>query len=330
MVSTGIILLNMAYGHVEFDNCTIAHNTMYGIACNYGFVQNPTFSLSMNNTIVVGSANGRDLLPYSKINVTGSHNLIGAIDANNVSLSGTDNLVGTLAAPINPILAPLADNGGPTWTLALLPGSPAINAGAPLPGITTDQRGIARDAMPDIGAFELRPLTANIVVNDGSAQRSLVKQLSVTFSEPATFPNGLAAGFTLTRTGPGEPVGTVPLTLVQSGQTVTATFLDPTFAPFGGSLIDGRYTLRLNATAITATAGQLDGDANGIVGGDAVVNFHRLFGDANGDRTVDAGDFSAFGNAFGTTANSIFDFNGDGTIDAGDFAEFGNRFGTTI
>jgi hypothetical protein len=41
------------------------------------------------------------------------------------------NLVGSAAAPIDPQLGPLQDNGGPTQTMALRPGSPALNAGDP-------------------------------------------------------------------------------------------------------------------------------------------------------------------------------------------------------
>jgi hypothetical protein len=67
------------------------------------------------------------------------------------------------------LLAPLADNGGPTWTMALTPGSPAIDAGVAA-GASFDQRGRPRtyndpgvaDAATsdgtDIGAFELQPL----------------------------------------------------------------------------------------------------------------------------------------------------------------------------
>jgi len=70
-------------------------------------------------------------------------------NANKGSLNNTD-----------PLLGPLADNGGPTLTMALLPGSPAINAGgnAFIPdGVTTDQRGFPRiqDGMVDIGAVEV-------------------------------------------------------------------------------------------------------------------------------------------------------------------------------
>lgn len=53
-------------------------------------------------------------------------------------------------------LGPLQDNGGPTPTMALLTGSPAIDAGATIGAITTDQRGFARPqgSAYDIGAFE--------------------------------------------------------------------------------------------------------------------------------------------------------------------------------
>ncbi len=55
-----------------------------------------------------------------------------------------------------PKLGPLADNGGPTLTMALLPGSPAIDAGNTSLAPATDQRGFPRPAGPaaDIGAFE--------------------------------------------------------------------------------------------------------------------------------------------------------------------------------
>jgi hypothetical protein len=59
----------------------------------------------------------------------------------------------------NPLLAPLGDYGGLTQTMALLLGSPAIDAGVAVPGVTTDQRGTERDDHPDIGAFEVRAAT---------------------------------------------------------------------------------------------------------------------------------------------------------------------------
>jgi aspartate kinase len=80
--------------------------------------------------------------------ITGSHDLIGSA---NVALPG-DTIGG------DPMLAPLADNGGPTQTHALLAGSPAIDTGSNIARLDTDQRGGSyvrvAGAAPDIGAFE--------------------------------------------------------------------------------------------------------------------------------------------------------------------------------
>lgn len=59
---------------------------------------------------------------------------------------------------LNPFLGPLANHGGYTWTMPLLPGSPAIDAGAGVAAPATDQRGVARPQGPgsDIGAYEFQ------------------------------------------------------------------------------------------------------------------------------------------------------------------------------
>ena len=64
----------------------------------------------------------------------------------------------------NALLGPLADNGGPTLTHALLAGSPAINAGRIANCPTTDQRGENHDANCDIGAYEFIEEDACFVV----------------------------------------------------------------------------------------------------------------------------------------------------------------------
>ena len=65
-------------------------------------------------------------------------------------------------AGVDPLLGPLADNGGLTRTHALLAGSPALDAGDDAAAPATDQRGIARPqgAASDIGSFELQVATA--------------------------------------------------------------------------------------------------------------------------------------------------------------------------
>lgn len=107
---------------------------------------------------------------------TSDHNLIGNVgDATGFTTSGPDaSLLGSASDPIDPKLGPLANNGGSTQTMALLPGSPAIDAGDDSPppldtlwGIawpTTDQRGLPRlvNSTVDIGAFELSRVTAGM------------------------------------------------------------------------------------------------------------------------------------------------------------------------
>jgi hypothetical protein len=81
---------------------------------------------------------------------TQGHNLIGkSVGCTGFSFSGA----GTDLVRPEPKLGALGHNGGPTETIPLLRGSPAIGrAGSDAPG--KDQRGRRRDRRPDIGAFE--------------------------------------------------------------------------------------------------------------------------------------------------------------------------------
>ena len=109
----------------------------------------------MTTTIVAGNTAlaGPDV--HGTVN-SGGYNLIGD-GTDSSGFSGTGDQVGTALALIDPRLGPLADNGGPTRTHALRPGSPALDA---IPAedcaVATDQRGIARPRGSgcDIGAFE--------------------------------------------------------------------------------------------------------------------------------------------------------------------------------
>ena len=123
-------------------------------------------------------------------------------------MNGVD---GNIVGVTNPVLAPLGNYGGPTQTMAELPGSPAIDAGsnALIPtGVTTDQRGtgyprIVNGAV-DIGAFESSGFT--IAVTSGSGQTA-----------GAVFPDPLVA--TVTANNTIEPVagGLVTFTPPASG-----------------------------------------------------------------------------------------------------------------
>ncbi len=97
------------------------------------------------------------------------HNLIGIGDGGGYSDS---DLVGTAAEPINPLLGPLQDNGGPTPTISPLPGSPAIDAGDNADAPDWDQRGpgfprIVNGTI-DIGALEVQnPIPVTNTHDDG-------------------------------------------------------------------------------------------------------------------------------------------------------------------
>lgn len=119
-----------------------------------------------------GDGNGRDILDNDATAITtrtisnADFNLIGiAGPGSGHNVEGNNNITGTVASPLDPMIGPLASNGGPTKTHQLLAGSPAIDAGSnPTPPSATDQRGFDRevpDTEPDIGAVELQCLVGS-------------------------------------------------------------------------------------------------------------------------------------------------------------------------
>ncbi len=129
---------------------------------------------SSNGNGADGGALGPDIATGTTIQSLG-HNLIGVVDGNSGGWVASDLLGGaTPATRLDPGLRSLRDNGGPTPTMALLPGSAAINSGdngvlsAPS-NLATDQRLLPRKqgASVDIGAFEFdAPQSgATLVVN---------------------------------------------------------------------------------------------------------------------------------------------------------------------
>ena len=123
---------------VSVGNSTLSGNSAQLGGGIYNFAGS---SLSVSNSIIANSSSGGDC-NGSFTNL--GHNLI---EDNSCGFSG-----GT-----DPKLGPLQDNGGPTLTHALLPGSPAIDTGAST--LAADQRGVLRPqgSAADIGAFELIP-----------------------------------------------------------------------------------------------------------------------------------------------------------------------------
>src|SRR5262249_46562497 len=135
----------------------------------------------------------------------------------------------------------------------------------------------------------------SVVVNDGSAQRSMVNRVTVTFSGAAVLDPG---AIELRRQDGGRVDSQITISVV-GGKTVAGlTFAGPEFV--GGPLADGRYTLTVRADRVHDRWGrELDGDGDGTAGGDRVDHFFRLFGDSDGDGDVDGLDRDRFRSAFG-------------------------------
>jgi hypothetical protein len=131
---------------------TIAANTAQR---DGGGIENLGTGFSARNTIIAGNTavagSGPDL---NGVLTSLGHNLIG-------KTSSASGFAATDLLNEDPLLGPLQDNGGPTQTMALLPGSPAIDAGDNMDAPQYDQRGpgflrIVNGSI-DIGAFEVQP-----------------------------------------------------------------------------------------------------------------------------------------------------------------------------
>ena len=150
---------------VVIRNSTIARNTGNGSeAASFGAYNNanPSSQNPSNGSLVLessvlggrqGSGNPTNLIGAPTGLVATITNTL--VENNGDGFSAQCNLAGNLCN-VDAKLDPLASNGGPTQTLRLLAGSPAINAGSNVTGQLTDQRGAARPlgAGADMGAYE--------------------------------------------------------------------------------------------------------------------------------------------------------------------------------
>jgi hypothetical protein len=187
----------------------------------------------------------------------------------------------------------------------------------------------------DVAAVTLTVLPApqvtGVIYNDGSAQRSMVKQITVDFNEPVT----LEPGAIEVDAQGGAAVGLNLATTVVDGKTVAVvTFNGPGI--IGGSVADGEYTLTVHHDLVIDGAGQaLDGEGHGALNGDYVDAFFRLFGDLQGDGTVDNMDYFGLRSAYGKSAgdagyNPALDYDSSGVIDMTDLNEFAGRRGKRL
>lgn len=178
----GVIWVSAAVGYgapMEIRNCTFWNNRTTANTTTGGgafYIGNKTTRI-YNATIVSNAAMGTSAVGGLYSGATGLCYLHNSIIAHNAGGTSNGELKcadgGTLVATnglvfgtslnattngclvgVSPLADPPADNGGPTPTCALQTGSPCIGAADLATALTFDQRGYARDAAPDLGAFE--------------------------------------------------------------------------------------------------------------------------------------------------------------------------------
>ncbi len=265
----------------NFTNCTISGNEAYGGAGGLdvdsvvtltdvtvsgnsapsaaGMALEEFSSATLINTIVADQTNGGTDIASGGGGISGTNNLIGDGDGQGAFVNGSGgNIVGSSTSPIDPLLAPLGNYGGPTQTMPLLPGSPAIAKGVPanVSGkttvISTDQRGAHRatSGAVDIGAFQNQGYT--VALTSGSGQSTPVtsafaKPLVATLTE--NFVASPLSGASLTFSAPASGASTKPdatsATTGANGQArVTPTANDTV----------GSYTVKASATGVATKA----------------------------------------------------------------------------
>jgi hypothetical protein len=203
------------YSTVTITNSTLSGNSADGIySSSIGLPE-------IKDTIVAGNRGTGSPDVVGSFNSQG-HNLIG--DGTGGSGYDPTDLVGTSDNPIDPLLGPLQDNGGPTPTMALLPGSPAIDAGDNTDAPMWDQRGPGFrrivDGTIDMGAFEVQAHAHNPPTSQPLPSPVPVQALATLsgplLGQPPALPSDPAPG-----SAPGLPDG-------QAGQA------DPAPVPTAG------------------------------------------------------------------------------------------------
>jgi hypothetical protein len=278
-------IFNEGRGILTLSNSTFSGNSAATGGGIYNAVGPGTALLA--NTILAGS-NGVDC--------SGPITDNGGNIADEASCNFTQSSSSNSATGLN--LGPLADNGGPTQTFALLPGSVAIDSTTCL--LTTDQRGLPRpdngETTCDAGAYEAQDTTAdndlaltnvpaNITVDATSPAGAVVTYTppsAVDEDSPAPSVNcDHAFGATF-------PIGTTSV-------TCTVTDSDDTNSPVSAS-----FTVTVNPLATSLTVSPATGTLGGTTSLVATLTYGN--GAAVSGKTI---TFTLNGNAFaGNTATT--------------------------
>jgi Right handed beta helix region len=344
-------------GSATLINSTIAANTATQSSFGNGgggiWHNSGTGTITVKNTIIATNTSGSS--PDFLGNLTSQgFNLIGNDTGATITPAQFSDQIGTAGAPIDPLLGPLQDNGGPTPTLALLSGSRAIDKGDssidPITGnsITTDQRGVGYSrtvddpSIPnaaggdgtDIGAFEFG---AHISVASRKTHGT-----AGTFDVPlpltgtsgiecrsggATNDHQLILTFPTSVTINGAPQAQVT---TGTGQVGSAGSSNGGIVSITGGIVTVPLTNVSNAQQIAVT---LFGVSDGVNTNDVVIPMDVLAGDTTANGSVNSSDIAQTQSQSGqpvTSSNFREDVTVNGSINSSDVAFVQSKSGTAL
>ena len=312
----GVTILS---GSLSVTNSTIVANGLEGsntpVGDAGGGIRQFGGTVSLLNTIV---ADNTQMLGTLHWDVSRSGGVLSATNSliEHVN-TGTINGVNTANLFLDPLLGPLQDNGGPTFTHALRIGSPAIDAGAAPMGLVFDQRGEgfprSPNGAPDIGAYEsAAPVLIAVAAGHGSPRVKIFDATTGTRLHGLTaFRKSYTAGVTVA-TGDVNHDGSPDLIAGKAGRGNRVSVVDmatgaeiSSFSPFAAGFNGGVFV----------AAGDVNGDgfADIIVGKASGGSRVNVFSGKNGSRLLTINPFPSQYRGGVTVAAG--DVDGDGLAD---------------
>ena len=222
---------------------------------------------------------------------------------------------------------PMAGGLATFTTSALAVGTHSITA------IYSGDGNFTTSVSPAVAQVVYTPVAVQtVVVNSNQTQRSMVTSIQIFFTS-AVDTTLLKSAFSLIRTGlpnkvagDNAVIGNISVAISANGMVATLTFSGANTE--GGSLADGNWKLSIDHTKVVSNGEEMAADyqESGI---------KRLFGDLDGNGSVDSTDLGLFGMTFGlATSNLQFmascDGDANGIDDSIDLGGFGTRFGSTL